>query len=105
MLELDFRTGGECELAFFGLITELTGQGNGQWLMDNALSLAWRKGIGRVWVHTCTLDHPRALGFYRKQGFSAFETMIEIFADPRIAGIIPRDSAPHIPLIEPDIRP
>ena len=69
MLELDFRVEGTCELSYFGLVPELTGKGNGGWLMARALGLAWRKSVARVWVHTCTLDHPAALGFYRRHGF------------------------------------
>ena len=104
MLELDFRGGDAVELAFLGLIPELTGKGHGRWLMARALMLAWRKGIVRVWVHTCTIDHPAALGFYRAQGFAPFATAIETFADPRLAGIYPREAAPHIPLLGPASR-
>lgn len=99
LLELDFREAGTCELSFVGLVPELTGKGHGGWLMGHALSLAWRKGIERVWVHTCTLDHPAALGFYRKNGFVPFATAVETFADPRLAGILSADAAPHVPLI------
>ncbi|WP_420140429.1 GNAT family N-acetyltransferase [Sphingomonas sp.] len=101
LLELDFRRAGQCELAFFGLIPELAGRGHGRWLMAHALMLAWRPGIDRVWVHTCTLDHPAALGFYRAQGFVPFERAIETFADPRLIGALPRDAAPQIPLLDP----
>jgi hypothetical protein len=69
MLELDFRVRGQLRISYFGLVPELTGKGNGGWLMAQALALAWRKGVERVWVHTCTLDHPSALGFYRHHGF------------------------------------
>lgn len=100
MLELDFRDPGQCEIAFFGLVPELAGHGHGRWLMTQAMALAWRKGIERVWVHTCSLDHPRALGFYRAQGFVPFARAIETFADPRLSGYLPREAAPHIPLIE-----
>lgn len=101
MLELDFRKAGECELAFFGLVPELTGKGLGGWLMGHALALGWRKGVERMWVHTCTLDHPGALGFYRRHGFMPFARAIETFADPRLIGILPRDAAPQTPLIDP----
>lgn len=101
MLELDFRTGGECEIAFFGLVPELTGKGHGDWLMAQALALGWRKDVTRMWVHTCTLDHPGALGFYRRNGFIPFARAIETFADPRLIGVLPRDAAPHAPLIDP----
>lgn len=102
MLELDFRAAGMCELSYFGLVKELTGKGIGQWLMAQALGIAWRKGVTRVWVHTCTFDHPAALGFYRKAGFTPFATAIEMFPDPRLIGLLPRDAAPHVPLIAPD---
>ncbi len=99
LLELDYRVPGACELAYFGLVPELAGQRHGRWLMGHALSLGWRKGIGRVWVHTCTLDHPSALGFYRAQGFVAYQRQIETFPDPRLTGALPRDAAPHVPLL------
>lgn len=100
LLELDFRNTGECEIAFFGLIPALTGQGFGGWLMAQALGLAWRADVDRVWVHTCTLDDPRALGFYIAQGFVPTGREIEVLDDPRLTGLIPRDAAPHVPLIE-----
>jgi hypothetical protein len=65
--------------------------------MAQALALAWGKGIDRVWVHTCTLDHPGALGFYRASGFTAISRTIETFPDPRSTGALPADAAPQIP--------
>lgn len=100
LLELDFRVAGECEIAFLGLITELTGKGHGRWLMAEALMRAWRPGITRVWLHTCTLDHPSALRFYTAQGFIPFKQEIEVFADPRLTGHLPRDAAPHVPFFD-----
>src|SRR3546814_14946996 len=67
--------------------------------MAHALALAWRKGVARVWVHTCTLDHPAALGFYRASGFTPIRRTIETFADPRALGVLPRDAAPQIPYL------
>ena len=99
MLELDFRVAGECELAFVGLVPELSGMGHGHWLLAEALRLAWRNGITRVHVHTCTLDHPAALAAYRRAGFTATRRAIEAFPDPRLTGLLPRDCAPQIPLI------
>jgi GNAT superfamily N-acetyltransferase len=104
ILELDFRQAGEAELSFFGLVPELAGKGHGRWLMARALALCWRPGVSRVWVHSCTLDHPSALGFYRAQGFMPFATAIETFADPRLAGVLPRGAAPHVPLLDPASR-
>lgn len=104
LLELDFREAGTCELSFFGLVPELAGQGHGRWLMAQALLRAWRPGVTRVWVHTCTLDHPAALGFYRASGFTAFSRAVETFPDPRLSGHLPRAAAPHIPLLDPASR-
>lgn len=100
ILELDFRSLPDCELAFLGLVPSLAGQGHGRWLMAQAKALAWRKGVERFWVHTCTLDHPSALNFYIKSGFVPFGRAIEMFDDPRIFDILPRDAAPHVPLLD-----
>jgi len=99
MIELDFRRSGECALSYFGLIPELTGQRLGRWLMAEAVARAWAKGVERVWVNTCTLDHPSALGFYRASGFSAVSRTIETFPDPRLTGVLPPEAAPQIPLL------
>ncbi|MBA3835847.1 MAG: GNAT family N-acetyltransferase, partial [Sphingomonas sp.] len=96
---LDFRAAGQCELAFIGLVPELAGEGHGRWLLAEAVSRAWRQGIERVHVHTCTLDHPAALGAYRRAGFVAYRRAIELFSDPRLRGILPRDCAPQVPLV------
>lgn len=100
ILELDFRGAGQAELSFFGLVPELAGQGHGRWLMAHALQRAWAPGIARVWVHTCTLDHPGALGFYQKSGFTAISRTIETFTDPRVSGHLPVDAAPQLPLLD-----
>src|SRR5690242_15207818 len=42
MVELDFRERHECELAFIGLLPELTGKGHGKWLLTETIKLAWR---------------------------------------------------------------
>ena len=99
LLELDFREAGTCELSFLALVPELAGKGFGGWLMAHALALGWRKGVTRTWVHTCTLDHPNALGFYRKAGFTPFARSVETFADPRVAGVLPEECAPHVPML------
>ena len=100
LLELDFRQAGQCELAFFGVTEKLIGSGAGRWLMNRTLELAWSRPVGRVWVHTCTLDHPAALAFYQRSGFRAFRRQIEVADDPRLDGSAPRDVARHVPVIE-----
>jgi len=102
MLELDAREQGACELAFVGLVPELSGRGHGRWLLAEAVARAWAlEGVERVHVHTCSLDHPAALAAYRRAGFVAVRRAVEIFIDPRLAGILPSDAAPHVPLVAP----
>ena len=100
MLELDYRTPGECDLSFVGLVPELAGRGHGRWLLAEAVARAWRDDVARVHVHTCTLDHPAALAAYRRAGFVPFRRAIERFADPRIAGLLPPETAPQVPLLD-----
>lgn len=99
LVELDFRTSGACEISYFALISELAGRGLGRWLMAEALGRGWAKGVTRVWLHTCSLDHPSALNFYRAQGFVPVRRTVETFADPRLTGHLPPDAAPHVPLL------
>lgn len=99
LLELDFRTPGECELVFFGLVADCVGKGAGRRMMNRAIEIAWSHPISRFWVHTCTLDHPAALDFYVRSGFTPFKRQIEIHDDPRAVGIYPRTAAPNIPLL------
>lgn len=99
LLELDFRTSGECELAYFGLTPALIGSGAGRYLMTEAISRAWAADITRFHVHTCTNDSPQALGFYVRSGFTPYKREVEIDDDPRLTGVLPRDAAPHIPII------
>ena len=99
LLELDFREPGQCELAFIGLVPELAGQGHGRWLLAEAVRRAWRDGVERVHVHTCTLDHPAALGAYARAGFVPYKRAVERFPDPRLLGILPLDCAPQVPLV------
>jgi GNAT superfamily N-acetyltransferase len=100
LLELDFRNPGQCEIVFFGVTAKLIGSGAGRWLMNCTLELAWSRPITRLWVHTCTLDHPSALAFYQRAGFRPFRRQVEIADDPRLDGTAPRDVARHVPIIE-----
>jgi GNAT superfamily N-acetyltransferase len=99
MIELDFREPHECELAFIGLVPELSGKGHGKWLLAEATRLGWREGVDRLHVHTCSLDHPAALAAYIRAGFTPYKRAIERFPDPRLLGILPKDCAPQIPLL------
>ncbi len=87
--ELDRRRPGEVELAYLGLMPELTGRGLGPYLLDWAIETAWRSRPERVWVHTCNLDHPAALGLYQRAGFVPYRRERTLIDDPRREGAMP----------------
>jgi len=99
LVEWNRREPPDVEIAYFALVPEARGQGAGRWLMDQALERAFATGPRRVWLHTCTLDHPAALGFYLRCGFKAFGRRIEITPDPRLDGTVPADVRPDVPIL------
>lgn len=101
LLELDFRVEGEAELAFCGIVPGAIGKGAGRAMIEAAIAMAWMRPIRRFWVHTCTFDHPSAVGFYRRAGFVPYAFMVEVQPDPRLTGHLPRTAAPQVPLIDP----
>jgi GNAT superfamily N-acetyltransferase len=99
LLELDFRSPGQCELQFFGVVPEQVGTGAGRYLMNQAIRRAFSKPVERFFLHTCSLDHPAALPFYIRSGFTPYKRAIEVADDPRLTGRVPLEAAPHIPVI------
>jgi len=89
--ELVRAAGGDTELAYFGLVPVFIGRGFGAWFLNSAIDTAWLGATRRVWVHTCTFDHPRALGLYQRCGFKVYERRAVSFDDPRATGVLPRD--------------
>jgi ribosomal protein S18 acetylase RimI-like enzyme len=65
---------GSTEIVYFGLLPEFTGRGLGGYLLTEAVTRAWTSGARRVWLHTCTFDHPFAIQNYRDRGFTVFKT-------------------------------
>lgn len=65
---------GSVEIAYFGLLPAALGRGLGKHLLSCAVRDAWGLGATRVWVHTCTLDHPHALPNYLTRGFTPYRT-------------------------------
>lgn len=100
MLELDARRFPDVEISFLGVVEDLIGKGAGRFLLNRALEISWARSPRRVTVHTCTLDHPRALGFYLRSGFMPYARSVEVADDPRLHGILARSAAPHVPIME-----
>jgi ribosomal protein S18 acetylase RimI-like enzyme len=99
LIELDFRAPDACELVLFGIEKAATGQGLGKPMMALAQSRAHARHKSLFTLHTCTLDDPRALGFYQNIGFRPVKRTVEIFADPRFDGIHDPATAPQIPCL------
>lgn len=74
--ELDRRHPDEIELVQFGLIPEFIGRGFGKWFLQWTIDKAWSYHPSRLWLHTCTLDHPAALPNYLKAGFVPFKEQL-----------------------------
>ncbi|WP_166839007.1 GNAT family N-acetyltransferase [Rheinheimera pleomorphica] len=57
------------EIKFFGLLPQFIGQGLGQRLAEAAVMLAAQWQASKIWLHTCSADHPSALKNYQQAGF------------------------------------
>lgn len=68
--EIDDRKAGQASIKFFGLIPEAQGQGLGRWFFREVTAAAWSLRRGRVTIETCSLDSPRALQLYQREGFT-----------------------------------
>jgi GNAT superfamily N-acetyltransferase len=75
--ELDRRVEGEIELVQFGLMPEFIGRGLGRYFLRWAIEKAWSYNPRRLWLHTCTKDHPAALPNYLKSGFAVYKEEVK----------------------------
>jgi GNAT superfamily N-acetyltransferase len=101
LVELDRSAPREVEIVTFGVVPEEVGTGAAHFQMEGTLARAFEGGVRRVWLHTCSFDHPAAIPFYLRHGFRGFKFAVEVSDDPRLAGFLPVDAAPQIPLIRP----
>ena len=65
------------EIAYFGLMPKFIGKGYGGYLLSHAIRNAWKWDAKRVWVHTCTDDHPNALNNYKARGLVVYKVETE----------------------------
>ncbi|MHA7956830.1 GNAT family N-acetyltransferase [Streptomyces sp. L500] len=83
-VELDAQPEGAVEIVYFGLIPRFRGRRIGGHLLSVGTARAWdlaerrpeREPTKRVWLHTCSLDGPHALGNYERRGFRVFGTKV-----------------------------
>lgn len=70
--ELRKDSDGTTQILYFGLIPGFIGMGLGRYFLDWTVRHAFESGPKRVRVHTCSLDHPRALNTYISAGFREY---------------------------------
>jgi ribosomal protein S18 acetylase RimI-like enzyme len=93
-VELERQSAGNVEIVYFGLLARFAGQGLGAHLLTCAVERAWAMSAARVWLHTCSLDHPAALPNYLARGFREYRVeTVEKLLPPLPAG----DGYVHIP--------
>ena len=66
----------ESEIAYLGILEEYFHKGCGGYLLSEAIKKSFDLGAKRVWVHTCSLDHPNAINNYKSRGMKIFKTEI-----------------------------
>lgn len=98
LAELDLSGPGGCEIVYFGVVPALIGTGAARFMMERAIAFAFERPIERLWLHTNTNDHPRAMRFYRRFGFRPIHQFLELTDDPRQTGLYDEDAAPKIPI-------
>jgi GNAT superfamily N-acetyltransferase len=64
------------EILYFGMMPEFIGKGLGKYFLQWVIAKAWTYRPKWIQLNTCTLDHPNALGIYKKAGFSEVRTEI-----------------------------
>jgi ribosomal protein S18 acetylase RimI-like enzyme len=72
--EIERQAEDAVEIVYLGLAEEFIGRGFGGALLTRAVEEGWKWGAARVWLHTCTLDHPAALKNYLARGFKIYKT-------------------------------
>jgi GNAT superfamily N-acetyltransferase len=76
--ELHSDDSGNVEIGYFGLAEKFIGKGFGRYFLSQAIDAAWQQcQAKRVWVHTCSLDHPNALSNYQQAGFKIYQEETE----------------------------
>lgn len=83
-IELVKHPDASVEIKFFGLLPQFIGQGLGQPLAEAAVMLAAQWQATKIWLHTCSADHPSALKNYLQAGFALTHTEHSTEALPKL---------------------
>ena len=63
-----------CEIAYFGILKKHYGKKYGGFLLSESINNSFQNGVGKVWLHTCSLDHKNALKNYQSRGMKIFKS-------------------------------
>jgi len=87
--ELDRRQegDGDIEVAYFGLLPDFIGMGLGGYFLRWLIDQAWTYSPKRLFVHTCTEDHPAAIHNYQRHGFVPYNQESVKIVDPATTGL------------------
>ncbi|MGK0184340.1 MAG: ribosomal protein S18 acetylase RimI-like enzyme [Verrucomicrobiales bacterium] len=75
-VELLLQENGTVEIVYFGLMPEFLGLGIGGAFLSEILQMVWKwqPRPQRIWLHTCSEDHPAALANYLARGMHVYRT-------------------------------
>ena len=65
------------EILYFGLMPGFIGKGYGKYFLQWVIAKAWSYEPEWIQLNTCILDHPNALGTYKKAGFTEVRTEVQ----------------------------
>jgi GNAT superfamily N-acetyltransferase len=77
-VEYNIGSSAETEIVYFGLCADFRGKKLGYPFLEWSVNHAWERGIDRLWLHTCDLDHRAALPLYQQVGFEIFKEEVVI---------------------------
>jgi len=61
------------EISYFGIFRKYFGKKIGSYLLSHAIKNLFNQGAKKIWVHTCTLDHPNGLNNYLSRGMEVYK--------------------------------
>lgn len=80
---LEPQPDGDVEITTFGLLHDHVGRGLGGHALTLTIQQAWDSepvkspAVRRVWLHTCSFDHPNALRNYQRRGLTVYRVEVE----------------------------
>ena len=99
MAELDRSQPPDVEITFFGLFPEAIGKRLGRPLMTAVLERMGSLGGGAFGCTPPRFGRSGRAVLLHKMRIRSYKQAIEVADDPRIRGILPEDTAPHVPII------